>query len=124
MNPSCHKHDSSHIKKVRKNRAKIRELKDTLRLTITRSNSNISAQVFTLDGSKVLVSASSLEAEIKSNKPAEGGKIAIATMVGKLLGKRAKEKNIERVAFDRSGLKYHGRVKALAEGVREMGVNC
>lgn len=119
----CSKHAPG--KKIRKTRYKIKRL-GALRLTVTRSNKNIFAQVFEdkPNGSEVLVSASSLEAELRTNKPKEGGKTAVARMVGQLLGKRAKEKGIEKVAFDRSGFMYHGRVKALAEGVREEGVNC
>lgn len=119
----CSKHVSSHIKKVRKTRAKIKSL-DVLRLTVNKTPKHIYAQVFTADGGKVLAAASSLEQSIKDSKNKEGGKIAIATLVGKAIATRAKEKGISSVAFDRSGFKYHGRIKALAEAVRAEGISC
>ena len=93
------------------------------RLVIFRSISHIYAQITisTKCGDKVLVSASTIDKEIKV--AVSGNKVAQAVQVGKLLGKRAQEKSISKVAFDRSGFMYHGRVKALAEGARESGLN-
>ena len=89
------------------------------RLTVFRSNSHIYAQISNFDGSQVIVSASTADPSIKSNN---NGNVEAATKVGKLIAERAKEKGIEKVAFDRSGYKFHGRVKALAESAREAGL--
>ena len=82
--------------------------------------SHIYAQVSTFDGSEVIASASTTESSVKSEN---NGNIEAASKVGKLIAERAKEKGIEKVAFDRSGYKYHGRVKALAESAREAGLS-
>tara|TARA_Y100001935_G_C16929798_1_gene324855 strand:- start:43 stop:393 length:351 start_codon:yes stop_codon:yes gene_type:complete len=89
------------------------------RLTVFRSNSHIYAQISNFDGSQVIVSASTADPSIKSNN---NGNVEAATKVGKLIAERAKEKGIDKVAFDRSGYKFHGRVKALAESAREAGL--
>lgn len=91
------------------------------RLSVHRSARHIYAQVFTMDGSRSLVSASSLESEIRSGVATGGGREA-ARLVGELLAQRALKKNIERVAFDRGGFRYHGRVRALAEASRAAGL--
>ena len=106
-------------KRATKTRSKI-ELSENNRLTIFRSNSHIYAQVSTFDGSEVIASASTTESSVKSEN---NGNIEAASKVGKLIAERAKEKGIEKVAFDRSGYKYHGRVKALAESAREAGLS-
>ena len=106
-------------KRATKTRSKI-ELSENNRLTVFRSNSHIYAQVSTFDGSKVIASASTTESSVKSEN---NGNIEAASKVGKLIAERAKEKGIEKVAFDRSGYKYHGRVKALAESAREAGLS-
>mgnify|MGYP001219397974 FL=1 len=106
-------------KRATKTRSKI-ELSENNRLTVFRSNSHIYAQVSTFDGSEVIASASTTESSVKSEN---NGNIEAATKVGKLIAERAKEKGIEKVAFDRSGYKYHGRVKALAESAREAGLS-
>ena len=72
------------------------------------------------NGDRVLVSCSSLEKDLR--KTLKGNKVERAFQIGQLLGQRAKEQNLLEVAFDRSGYKYHGRVKALAEGARESGL--
>ncbi len=92
------------------------------RLTVYRSNSKIYAQV--IDDSKgvTLVSASSISAEVVEEVKSAKGKIAISTIVGTLLAKRALEKNITTVVFDRNGYRYHGRVKAVAEAARAAGL--
>jgi large subunit ribosomal protein L18 len=106
-------------KRATKTRSKI-ELSENNRLTVFRSNSHIYAQVSTFDGSEVIASASTTESSVKSEN---NGNIDAASKVGKLIAERAKEKGIEKVAFDRSGYKYHGRVKALAESAREAGLS-
>jgi len=106
-------------KRATKTRSKI-ELSENNRLTVFRSNSHIYAQVSTFDGSEVIASASTIESSVKSEN---NGNIEAASKVGKLIAERAKEKGIEKVAFDRSGYKYHGRVKALAESAREAGLS-
>ena len=106
-------------KRATKTRSKI-ELSENNRLTVFRSNSHIYAQVSTFDGSEVIASASTTESSVKSEN---NGNIEAASKVGKLIAERAKEKGTEKVAFDRSGYKYHGRVKALAESAREAGLS-
>lgn len=91
------------------------------RLCVFRSLNNVYAQVIDDVKGQTLVAASSLDSEIKS--AADGKKKAdVSKLVGNLIAKRAKEKGITQVAFDRGGFKYHGRVKALAEAVREQGL--
>lgn len=108
------------IRRARKTRAKIAELK-MVRLSVHRTNSHIYAQVFDVTGGKVLASASTQEAEVKSQIKS-GSNIAAAALVGKRIAEKAKAAGIENVAFDRSGFKYHGRVKALADAAREGGL--
>lgn len=93
------------------------------RLTVFRSNSHLFSQIIvsTEMGDTVVVSASTLDKEL--SKDLKGNKCEQATQVGKLLAERAKAKDLIDVAFDRSGYKYHGRVKALAESAREAGLN-
>jgi large subunit ribosomal protein L18 len=101
-------------------RKKIHELA-TARLAVHRSNGHIYAQVFSADGGKVLTSASTAEKEIRTAAP-KGGNKAAAAAVGKRIAEKAKSLGIDSVAFDRSGYKYHGRVKALADAAREAGL--
>ena len=91
------------------------------RLNVFRSLGNIYAQLVDDITGDTLVAASTLDGEVKS-KIKTGGNIEAAKLVGQLVGKRATEKGIEAVAFDRGGHKYHGRVAALAEGAREAGL--
>ena len=102
-------------------RRKIAEQVDRLRLTVHRSVQHIYAQVFTPDGSQVLACASSVEKEIKAQDFGPGN-LKLAEAIGRLVAERAKAKGIVRVAFDRSGYKYHGCVKALADGARANGL--
>ncbi len=106
-------------RRARRGRSKVRSL-EVNRLTVYRSNKHIYAQVMDNNGSVVLASASTNETGVKDSN---NGNIEAASKVGKLIAERAKEKGIESVAFDRSGYKYHGRVKALAEAAREEGLN-
>jgi large subunit ribosomal protein L18 len=108
------------LRRARSARAKISELK-AVRLTVYRSNGHIYAQVIDASGSKVLASASTSEKEARTTLP-KGGSAAAATEIGKRIAERAKQVGVEKVAFDRSGYKYHGRVKALADAAREAGL--
>lgn len=110
----------SRLRRARKTRAKIAELKAT-RLSVHRTNSHIYAQIIAETGDKVLVSASTLEKEVRSEIK-HGGNAAAAAIVGKRIAEKAKAAGISTVAFDRSGFRYHGRVKALAEAARENGL--
>lgn len=107
-------------RRARKTRARIAEQK-TNRLAIHRTNLHIYAQVISADGGKILASASTLEAEVRK-EIANGGNSKAAALVGKRIAEKAKSAGIESVAFDRSGFKYHGRVKALADAAREHGL--
>ena len=91
------------------------------RLNVFRSLCNIYAQVVDDTAGRTLVAASTLDAEVKSAAKS-GGDIEAAKLVGSLIGKRAVEKGIETVVFDRGGYQYHGRVAALADGAREAGL--
>lgn len=106
------------LRRARRARAKIRELGVT-RLTIHRSPRHIYAQLISGDGARVLASASTLDKELRSGKT---GNAEAAKAVGSLIAERAKAAGVSRVAFDRSGFKYHGRVKALADAAREGGL--
>ena len=108
------------LRRSRQTRAKIAELK-AVRLCVNRTNLHIYAQVISATGGEVLASASSLDKEVRKDLP-NGGNKAAATSGGKLIAERAKAAGIEQVAFDRSGLQYHGRVQALAEAAREAGL--
>ena len=92
---------------------------DRFRLSISRSSKNISAQIIDDKQKKTLVSASSIEKEVKSKKIKKMDK---STLIGEILAKRAKEKNISKVYFDRGAYKYHGRVKIFAETLRKNGL--
>ena len=107
-------------RRARKTRAKIAEQK-TVRLAVSRSNLHIYAQIISADGGKVLASASTLEAEVRKEL-SNGGNAAAAALVGKRIAEKARSAGIAEVAFDRSGYKYHGRVKALADAAREHGL--
>ena len=112
---------NSRLRRARKTRAKIAELKVT-RLCVHRSNGHIYAQIIADTGDKVLASASTLEAEVRKSL-ANGGNVAAAAIIGKRIAEKAKKAGVTTVAFDRSGYKYHGRIKALAEAARENGLS-
>jgi large subunit ribosomal protein L18 len=107
-------------RRARKTRAKIASQK-SIRLAIRRSNLHIYAQIISACGSKVLASASTLESEVRKDLT-NGGNTAAASLVGKRIAEKAINAGIAEVAFDRSGYKYHGRVKALADAAREHGL--
>jgi large subunit ribosomal protein L18 len=108
------------IRRARRTRAKIRELGEN-RLCVHRTPRHTYAQVISADGSQVLASASTLEAEVKASLK-HAGNVEAATKIGQLIAERAKASGIDKVAFDRSGFKYHGRIKALADAARESGL--
>ena len=91
------------------------------RLSVFRSSKNIYAQVIDDINSRTLVSAASIEPQIR-NEHSSSNKSVIAKAVGELLAKRLQENGIKKLVFDRGGYKFHGRVKALADGVKSMGV--
>ena len=111
------------IRRSRQTRARI-AVQRVARLTVNRTNLHIYASVISGDGSKVLASASTAEAEVRKELgvAGKGANVAAATMIGKRIAEKAKAAGIEKVAFDRAGFAYHGRVKALAEAAREAGL--
>lgn len=111
----------SRIRRARQTRLKIRELR-VHRLSVHRTNLHIFASIIDPTGSKVLVSASTLDPELRKTLAGKGGNAAAAALVGKRVAEKAKAAGITSVAFDRSGFKYHGRVKALADAAREGGL--
>ena len=112
--------NEARLRRSRQTRHKIAELK-VVRLSVHRSNSHIYAQVIDPSGDKVLASASTLEPEVR-NSIKYGGNLKAAAEIGKRIAEKAKQLGIEKVAFDRGGYRYHGRVKALAEAAREHGL--
>ena len=108
------------LRRATRTRAKIREL-EVPRLSVHRSNAHIYAQLLAPCGSKTLASASTLEKDLRSQIKSSGNKEA-AALVGKMVAERAIKAGYTQVAFDRSGFKYHGRVKALADAARESGL--
>lgn len=110
----------SRQRRAAQTRHKQRELRTT-RLAVNRTNQHIYVQLISADGQKVLTSASTLEKEVRAQVP-NGANVAAASVVGKRIAEKAKQLGIEQVAFDRSGYKFHGRVKALAEAAREGGL--
>ncbi|MGC2520802.1 MAG: 50S ribosomal protein L18 [Burkholderiales bacterium] len=111
---------TARVRRAAQTRRKIHELA-TARLAVHRTNTHIYAQVYSADGAKVLASASTAEKEVRA-KVASGGNKAAAAAVGKRIAEKAKGLGIQAVAFDRSGYRYHGRVKALADAAREAGL--
>jgi large subunit ribosomal protein L18 len=108
------------LRRAKSTRSHIRNL-GVARLTVLRTGQHLYAQVFTADGSKVLASASTVQADVKEGLK-NGKNAEAAVKVGKLIAERAKAAGIEKVAFDRSGYRYHGRIKALADAAREGGL--
>ncbi len=119
---------ASRMRRARQTRLKIAELGIT-RLAVHRTNLHIYASIISGDGTKVIATASTVEAEVrkeladKSGKGAgNGGNASAAAAVGKRVAEKAKAAGVETVAFDRAGFRYHGRVKALADAAREAGL--
>ena len=111
---------TARLRRARSTRAHIREL-GVPRLSVLRTGQHLYAQLFSADGAKVLASASTTQADVrdglKSNKNTEA-----AARVGRIIAEKARAAGVEKVAFDRSGYRYHGRVKALADAAREGGL--
>ena len=108
------------LRRARRTRAKIAEL-GAHRLTVHRTPRHIYAQVIAPDGSTVVASASSLQKAVKSDVKYTGNTDA-AAVVGKAIAEKSKSAGVTKVSFDRSGFKYHGRIKALADAARENGL--
>ena len=112
---------NSNKRRVIRNRNKLKRINtDRYRITIVKSLKNISAQIIDDRKNQTIVSASSTEKDIKKNK---NKKINLSVIIGEILAKRAAEKKINKVYFDRGRYKYHGRVKALADSLRKSGLN-
>jgi large subunit ribosomal protein L18 len=111
------------LRRARQTRSRI-ALQGVARLTVFRSNLHIYASVISGDGAKVLASASTAEKDVRAQIGAagKGANAAAATIIGKRIAEKAKAAGIDKVAFDRAGFAYHGRVKALAEAAREAGL--
>ena len=108
------------VKRKLRNRKKLKEVSfNRYRISVSKSLNNLFAQIIDDKEKKTLVSASSIEKEIKKNKTK---KIKKSNLIGEILAKRAKEKNIDKVYFDRGQYKYHGRIKAFAETLRKNGL--
>lgn len=107
----------SRLRRAKKTRLRIREL-GHVRLAVHRTTQHMYAQVISACGGKVLASASTLESGFDKN----GSNKEAASLVGRLIAERARAQGIEKVAFDRAGFKYHGRIKALADAARENGL--
>ena len=111
--------NTARLRRARQTRLRIRE-NGAVRLTVHRTNGHIYAQITSAAGDKVLAAASSLEKELRGQLK-HGSTRKAAEIVGQRIAAKAKEKGIEKVAFDRAGYKYHRRVKALAEAARAGG---
>lgn len=110
----------SRIRRATRARAKIREL-GMARLCVNRTPRHIYAQIIAGDGCSVLAAASTLEGAVKSEVK-NAGNVDAAAVVGRVIAEKAKAAGVTKIAFDRSGFKYHGRVKALADAARESGL--
>jgi large subunit ribosomal protein L18 len=110
--------NESRLRRARRSRCKMREM-DVTRLCVYRTPRHVYAQIISGCGGKVLASASTVEKVLREGAT---GNIEAATKVGALIAERAKSAGVTKVAFDRAGFKYHGRVKALAEAAREGGL--
>ena len=111
------------LRRARQNRIRIAQ-QGVARLSVNRTNTHIYASVISGCGTKVLAVASTAEAEVCTllGAPGKGGNVAAATLIGKRIAEKAKAAGVEKVAFDRAGFAFHGRVKALAEAAREAGL--
>ncbi len=112
--------NEARLRRARQTRIRIRNV-GAVRLTVHRTNGHIYAQITSPEGDKVIASASSLEKDVRAQLKS-GGNTKAAELIGQRIAQKAKEKGIEKVAFDRAGYKYHGRVKALAEAARAGGL--
>jgi large subunit ribosomal protein L18 len=108
------------LRRSRQTRLKIREI-GAVRLTVHRTNGHIYAQITSPTGDKVLATASTVEKEVRAQLK-NGANRKAAELIGQRIAAKAKEKGIDKVAFDRAGYRYHGRVKALADAARAGGL--
>lgn len=109
------------LRRARQTRLKIRELR-VGRLTVFRTNTHIYANIIDATGGNVIASASTVEAELRTQLGGKGSNTDAAAAVGRRIAEKALKAGVESVAFDRAGYRYHGRVKALAEAAREAGL--
>jgi large subunit ribosomal protein L18 len=109
------------LRRARQTRIRI-AAQGVARLSVNRTNVHIYAQVISGDGSKVLATASTAEADVSKGLGGKSSNVAAASAVGKRIAEKAKAAGVEKVAFDRAGFAYHGRVKALADAAREAGL--
>ena len=111
------------LRRARQTRIRIAK-QGVARLTVNRTNLHIYASVVSECGTKVLASASTAEADVRKSlgTTGKGGNVAAAQLIGKRIAEKAKAAGVEKVAFDRAGFAYHGRVKALADAAREAGL--
>jgi large subunit ribosomal protein L18 len=112
--------NTARLRRAKSTRAHIREL-GVPRLTVLRTGQHLYAQVFTADGSKVLAAASTTQADVKDGLK-NGKNAEAAAKVGRAIAEKAKAVGVSKVAFDRSGYRFHGRIKALADAAREGGL--
>ncbi|MEL6722187.1 MAG: 50S ribosomal protein L18 [Pseudomonadota bacterium] len=112
---------ASRLRRATRARAKIREL-GVCRLTVHRTPRHTYAQIIAADNASVVAAASTLEKSVAADISGHKGNVSAAAVVGKFIAERAKAQGVEQVAFDRSGYRYHGRVKALADSAREHGL--
>ena len=111
----------SRLRRAQATRRRIARLR-VVRLSVHRTNQHIYATIISAEGDRVLASASTVEAEVRGQLNGHGGNLAAAVAVGTRIAEKAKAAGIDTVAFDRSGFRFHGRVKALAEAAREAGL--
>ena len=111
------------LRRARQTRIRIAD-QGVARLTVNRTNLHIYASVISGDGGKVIAAASTAEAEVRKSLggSGKGGNVAAAQIIGKRVAEKAKAAGVEKVAFDRAGFAYHGRVQALADAAREAGL--
>jgi large subunit ribosomal protein L18 len=114
------KKNLSRLRRARQTRIRIRD-NGAVRLSVHRTNTHIYAQLISPAGDKVLAAASSVEKELRGQLK-HGGNRKAAEVVGQRIAEKAKQAGIEKVAFDRAGYRYHGRVKALADAARSGGL--
>jgi large subunit ribosomal protein L18 len=111
---------SARLRRAKSTRSRIREL-GVPRLSVLRTGQHLYAQLFSADGAKVLAAASTTQSDVRDGLK-NGKNVEAAAKVGRAIAEKARAAGIERVAFDRSGYRYHGRVKALADAAREGGL--
>jgi len=111
----------SRLRRAQATRRRIARLR-AVRLAVHRTNQHIYANIISAEGDRILVSASTVEPEVRTQLAGRGGNVAAAAIVGARIAAKAKAAGIEAVAFDRSGFRFHGRIKALAEAARQAGL--